>query len=43
MQKLYNLFLYENYVILFHKNDFKIYLVILNDFDEIKVVTLDVL
>ena len=43
MQKLYNLFLYENYVILFYKNDFKIYLVILSDFDEIKVVTLDVL
>ena len=37
MQKLYNLLLDENYVILFYNNNFMTYLVILNDFDNLKL------
>ena len=52
MQKLFNLILGENSVILFHNNNFIIYLVILSDFDNLKLdkiprnfylVTMDVL
>ena len=37
MQKLYNLLLGENSVILFYNNNFMIYLVILSDFDTLKL------
>ena len=37
MQKLYNLLLGENSVILFYNNNFMIYLVILSDFDNLKL------
>ena len=37
MQKLYNLLLGDNSVILFFNNDFIIYLVILSDFDKLKL------
>ena len=37
MQKLYNLLLGENSVILMYNNNFKIYLVILSDFDILKL------
>ena len=52
MQRLFNLILGENSVILFHNNYFIIYLVILSDFDNLKLdkiprnfylVTMDVL
>ena len=35
MQKLYNLFFYENSVIVFYKNNFSMYLVILSDFNDL--------
>ena len=37
MQKLNNLLLGENSVILFYNNDFMIYLVIISDFDNLKL------
>ena len=37
MQKLYNLLLGENSVILFYNNNLMIYLVILSDFDHLKL------
>ena len=37
MQKLYDLLLTENSVILFYNNNFMIYLVIFNDFDNLKL------
>ena len=37
MQNLYNLLLGENSVILFNNNNFMIYLVILSDFDNLKL------
>ena len=37
MQKLYNLLLGEISVILFYNNNFMIYLVILSDFDNLKL------
>ena len=37
MQKLYNLHFGENSVILFYNNNFMIYLVILSDFDNLKL------
>ena len=37
MPKLYNLLLGENSVILLYNNNFKIYLVILSDFDILKL------
>ena len=37
MQKLYNLLLDEISVILFYNNNFMIYLVILSDFDNLKL------
>ena len=43
MQKLYNLLLGENSVILFYNNNFKIYLVISSDFDNLKLDTMGVL
>ena len=35
MQKLYNLFFDENSVIVFYKNNFSMYLVILSDFNDL--------
>ena len=40
MQKLYNLLLGENSVILFYNTNFMIYLVILSDFDNLKLHTI---
>ena len=37
MQELYNLLLGENFVILFYNNNLMIYLVILSDFDHLKL------
>ena len=37
MQKLYNLFFYENSVIVFYKNNLSTYLVILSDFNDLKL------
>ena len=37
MQKLYNLLLGENSVILFYNNNFMIYLIIVSDFDNLKL------
>ena len=37
VQKLYKLFLIKNSVILFYKNNFHIFLVILSDFDNLKL------
>ena len=37
MQKLYDLLLTENSVILFYNNNFMIYLVIFSDFDNLKL------
>ena len=37
MQKLYNLFFKENFVSLFYKNNFSIFVVILSDLDNLKL------